>query len=69
MNEHIILKNIGVKLQEMRSIAELHRMLNNGAEIHKVNLLRLVFGVKPGNNIKYRAASKIYDYAKRHGTI
>ena len=54
------------KLKEMRNIAELYKLLNAGEEIHKVNLIRYVFKVRPGKTIRYKLACKIYEYGKQH---
>lgn len=36
---------------------------------HKVVIIHTVFGVKMGRSLKYRAASKFYDWAQRHEYI
>lgn len=68
MREQQLLAYVRVKIQEMKHINDLHRLLYGTPE-HKVNILRYVFGVRPSRSAKYRMASKVYEYARSHNLI
>lgn len=57
------------KMQEMQKVALEYRNSHNGEEMHKVNLLRQVWDAKPGNNPRYKAASKVYQHMKDKGLL
>lgn len=62
-------ENIREKIAHMQRIALQWQIDNGGKEIPKSLLLKAIFDVSPGKTLKYRAASKLYDFAQTRGML